>query len=69
MNLSCNGKGVPTRSARSGGLPARRSLGRGLGVAPKAFGAGEPSFLDRSVTRGNCFHYNSSSHAQRKFYR
>src|SRR5437763_7677309 len=38
------------RSARSGGLGSRRNL---------KSTAGKPSFLDRSVTRGNCLRYNS----------
>src|SRR6266481_6726225 len=49
------------RSARSGGLPARRSLGEGGGSRRNLKStAGKPSFLDRSVTRGNCFGYNSA---------
>src|SRR4029450_8707894 len=48
------------RSARSGALPARRSLGEGGGSRRNLKStAGGPSFLDRSVTRGNCLHYNS----------
>ena len=49
------------RSARSGGLPARRSLGEGGGNRRNLKStAGKPSFLDRSLTRGNCFRYNSA---------
>ena len=60
MNLSFNGKSA-RRSARSGGLPARRSLGEGGGSRRNLKStAGKPSFLDRSLTRGNCFRYNSA---------
>src|SRR6266496_5892235 len=59
MNLSFNGKGRH-RSARSGGLPARHSLGEGGGSRRNLKStAGKPSFLDRSVTRGNCLRHNS----------
>src|SRR6266403_5000358 len=49
------------RSARSRRLPARRSLSEGGGSRRNLKSTvGEPSFLDRSVTRGNCFRYNSA---------